>query len=176
MTNGDVMVGEIKSMDKGVLFIETPYSDKDFNVKWIEIKEVYSTTRFLVTLQDGRRINTTLKSNAKGEILLLLEDGSTTTATKEDLVNLIGLKSEFWSRVNASVDLGFSFTRANHIRQGTTQIGAGYLGDTWSTDLFFNVFRSVQDSIAPTRRNEGGRKFPDTLQSFLLGSRWRSIT
>ncbi|HQW03056.1 MAG TPA: hypothetical protein PLR30_11290, partial [Saprospiraceae bacterium] len=43
MTNGDVMVGEIKSMDKGVLFIETPYSDKDFNVKWIEIKEVYST-------------------------------------------------------------------------------------------------------------------------------------
>ncbi len=164
MTNGDIMVGEIKSMEKGILFIETPYSDKDFNVKWIEVKEIYSTTRFLVTLQDGRRINTTLKSNVKGEILLLLEDGSTTTTTKEELVNLIGLKSEFWSRVKASVDLGFSFTRANHIRQGTTQIGAGYLGDTWSMDIFFNVFRSVQDSIAPTRRNEGGINYKYYLQ------------
>ena len=64
----------------------------------------------------------------------------------------------------AQVDLGFSFTRANHIRQGTTQIGAGYLGDTWSTDLFFNVFRSVQDSIAPTRRNEGGINYKFYLQ------------
>lgn len=164
MNNGDIMVGEIKSMDKGILFIETPYSDKDFNVKWIEIKEVYSTTRFLVTLQDGRRINTTLHTNASGDIVLQLEDGSTTTTSREELVNLIGLKSEFWSRVKASVDLGFSFTRANHIKQGTTQIGAGYLGDTWSTDLFFNVFRSAQDSIAPTRRNEGGINYKFYLQ------------
>ena len=103
-------------------FIETPYSDKDFNVKWIEIKEVYSTTRFLVTLQDGRRINTTLHTNATGDIVLQLEDGLTTTTSREELVNLIGLESEFWSRVNASIDLGFSFTRANHIQQGTAQI------------------------------------------------------
>ena len=84
MNNGDIMVGEIKSMDKGILFIETPYSDKDFNVKWIEIKEVYSTTRFLVTLQDGRRINTTLHTNATGDIVLQLEDGLTTTTSRDE--------------------------------------------------------------------------------------------
>jgi hypothetical protein len=30
MNNNDVIVGEIKSMDKGVLVIDTDYSDSDF--------------------------------------------------------------------------------------------------------------------------------------------------
>jgi len=156
LTNGDIMAGEIKSMDKGVLYIETPYSKNDFNIKWNEIKEVYSTTRFLVTLRDGRRINGNVKSNAAGNLVLAEESGDTTETTFEDLVNLIGLKSEFWSRVDASIDLGFSFTKANHLRQGTMEAAAGYLGDHWSTDIFYNLFRSIQDSIAATRRNEAG--------------------
>jgi len=164
MTNGDVLVGEIKSMDKGIIFIETPYSDKDFNVKWGEIKEVYSTTRFLITLQDGRRINSSLATDEDGGIILLEENGDTIQTTSDDLVNLVGLKSEFWSRVNANVDLGFSFTKANNIKQGTLNLGAGYLGDHWSTDLFFNLFRSVQDSINPTERNEGGLNYKYYLQ------------
>lgn len=164
MTNGDILVGEIKSMSKGILFIETSYSDVDFNVKWNEIKEVYSTTRFLITLQDGRRINSSLSSGPDGKLVLQEEGGPLTETTFNDLVGLIGLKSEFWSRVNASIDLGFSFTRANNLRQGSAQAAAGYLGDTWSTDMFFNIFRSVQDSITPTRRNEGGINYKYYLQ------------
>jgi Protein of unknown function, DUF481 len=156
LTNADIMVGEIKSMDKGVLYIETPYSKNDFNIKWAEIKEVYSTTRFLITLQDGSRINGNINTNAAGKLILAEESGDTTETTFEDLVNLIGLKSEFWSRVDASIDLGFSFTKANHLRQGTMEAAAGYLGDHWSTDIFYNLFRSIQDSIAATRRNEAG--------------------
>ena len=164
MTNGDVMVGEIKSMDKGVLFIETPYSDNDFNVKWAEIKEVFSTTRFLVTLEDGRRLNSTINTNDAGKIILVQEDQSTTEANMDELVNLIGLKSEFWSRAHASVDFGFSFTQANHIKQGTMQAAAGYLGDSWSTDLYYNLFRSAQDSVASTKRNEAGINYKFYLQ------------
>ncbi len=66
LTNGDMMVGEIKSMDKGVLYMETPYSKNDFNIKWVEIREVYSSTRFLITLQDGSRINGNLHTNEAG--------------------------------------------------------------------------------------------------------------
>jgi hypothetical protein len=164
MNNGDMMVGEIKSLDKGVLYVETPYSDKDFNIKWTEIKEIYSTTRFLITLQDGSRINSNLKTNEAGKIVLSEIDGIPMEATLDEVVHLIGLKSEFWSRVNANIDLGFSFTKANRLKQGTMAIGAGYLGDKWSTDLFFNLFRSVQDSISPTIRNEAGINYKYYLQ------------
>ena len=159
MTNGDVLEGEIKSMNKGVLSIETPYSDKDFAIKWIEIKEVYSTTRFLVTLQDGRRFTALLKTNQEGKIAIEDQNGLISETTLDEVVDLVGLKSAFWSRVDASIDLGFSFTKANNLRQGTSEIAAGYLGDKWSADLFFNVFRSIQDSISPTRRTESGMNY-----------------
>src|SRR5262245_31780504 len=49
LKNGDVIVGEIKSMDKGVLTIETDYSKSDITIKWSGIKEIYSTSHFMIT-------------------------------------------------------------------------------------------------------------------------------
>jgi hypothetical protein len=36
-TNGNHMTGEIKSMNKGVLVIETDYSDSEFKIEWEKI-------------------------------------------------------------------------------------------------------------------------------------------
>jgi hypothetical protein len=164
LSNGDIMVGEIKSMNHGILHIETPYSDQDFTVKWDEVKEVYSTTRFLITLQDGQRVNGILSTDDSGHFILESDDDQLIQTTNEDIVNLVGLKSEFWSRVDASIDRWFSFTKANNIKQGTLNIGAGYLGDHWSSDVFYNLFRSVQDSIDATNRNEAGLNYKYYLQ------------
>ena len=37
MKNGDVIVGEFKDMDRGVLGIETDYSDSDFKIEWLSL-------------------------------------------------------------------------------------------------------------------------------------------
>jgi hypothetical protein len=50
LKNGNIIVGEFKDMDKGVLTIETDYSDSDFKIEWEGIKEIYSKTKFLITL------------------------------------------------------------------------------------------------------------------------------
>ena len=41
LKTGDVIVGEIKSLDKGVVTIETDYSKSDFTIEWSGIKEIY---------------------------------------------------------------------------------------------------------------------------------------
>ena len=38
--NGNVVVGEIKSMAMGVLTFKTDYSDSDFKIEWGEIDQV----------------------------------------------------------------------------------------------------------------------------------------
>ena len=35
-----IIVGEVKSMKRGVLTIETNYSDSDFNIEWLEIIKI----------------------------------------------------------------------------------------------------------------------------------------
>src|SRR6187431_697612 len=157
LKNGDVIVGEIKSMDKGVLTIETDYSKNDFKVEWTGIKEIYSKSHFLVTLKNGQRINGTVESAEAGKkIIINGDDGSKTETTLEEMVFLKGLKSDFWSRAYASIDLGLSFTKANNLRQYNVRSKFGYLADKWQTDIFYDDTRSKQDSVAETKRTEGG--------------------
>jgi len=46
LVNGNVIVGEIKSMDRGVLTIETDYSDDDFKIEWDGIKSIKTDAFF----------------------------------------------------------------------------------------------------------------------------------
>src|SRR6187455_2877008 len=142
LKNGDVIAGEIKSMDKGVLTIETDYSKKDFTVEWSGIKEIYSKSHFLVTLKNGQRINGTVESAEAGKkIIINGDDGSKTETTLEEMVYLKGLKSDFWSRVHASIDAGLSFTKANNL--SNTMSGAKL--DTWPTNGKLIYFMMIPD-------------------------------
>jgi len=157
LKNNDVIVGEIKALDKGVLTIETDYSKSDFTVEWSGIKEIYSNTRFLVTLKNGDRINGTFRSLDGGNKIVITDpEGKQTETTFESIVYLKGLKSTFWSRVHASVDLGVSITKANNLRQYNMRSAVGYLADKWLLDIYYNDTRSKQDSVEATKRTESG--------------------
>ena len=109
LKNKDIIVGEIKTLKKGVLTIETDYSDKDFVIEWTGISEIFSKTRFLLTLKDGTRLTGHIITDSSGKKLKIVEDDdSQMMTTLEDLVFLKGLKSDFWSRTKANIDLGIN--------------------------------------------------------------------
>jgi len=159
LSNGDVIVGEIKSMDQGVLTIETPYSKDDFRVKWIYVKEVYSKVRFLITLNDGRRMNSIVITKQPGILVIEDEDGDLEEINSYDLVYLKSLQKEFWNRFNGTVDAGLSFNRANHLRQVNVSSSLGYITNDWGADAYYDFAGASQDSVSPTRREEGGINF-----------------
>jgi hypothetical protein len=168
LTNGNVIVGSIKSMDKGVLTIETSYSKSDFTIEWSGIKEIYSATRFLVTLKDGSRINSPLKSdNSVGKIVLSDNEGKQTETSLDNIVFLKGLKSTFRSRLQANIDLGLNITKANDLVQYSIRSKAGYLADRWNADIYYNDIRSSQEGVAETKRTESG-----TSYTYILPRDW----
>jgi small nuclear ribonucleoprotein (snRNP)-like protein len=171
LKNGDIIVGEIKSLDKGVLTVETDYSDQDFKIEWSGVKEIYCATRFLITLKSGDRYTGSLQSadSNRGALISGSKNHKDTTnyqvlTSLGDVVYLKGLKSDFWSRAYASIDIGLTLTRANNLKQLNGRTNFGYLADKWSLDLFYNDLRSSQDSILQTRRTEGGAGFNYYLQ------------
>jgi heat shock protein HspQ len=159
LSNGDIIVGEIKSMDKGVLIIETDYSEDDFTLKWVEVKEVYSQTRFLITLHDGRRMNSILTTTKSGTLVIENEIGELEEINILDLVFLQELENKFWSRVDASIDAGVNFNKANHLRQINVSSTLGYLTEAWGVDFYFTYSGSSQDSVSSTIRKEAGGNY-----------------
>jgi len=150
------MVGEIKNLDKGVLTIETDYSKSDFKIEWSGIKEIYAETYFLMTLTDGRRYNGFLTSTDDGKLKIRTNENEEVEINKDELVFLKAVDSGFWSKLYASVDLGFSFTKANNLKQLSVRSNLGYLGERWSTDISFGSVNSIQDEVEPIKRIDAG--------------------
>jgi len=160
LKNGNIIVGELKSLDKGVITIETDYSDNDFTIEWSGIKEIYVRSMFLITLEDGTRINGKFESVSRGDTINITDaDGKQTQTVHDDIVYLKGLKSDFWSRVHASIDVGLSISKANNLKQYNVRSAVGYLADKWLVDLYYNDTRSSQDSVADTKRTEAGASY-----------------
>lgn len=182
MKNGNIIVGEIKSMDKGVLTIETDYSDSDFTITWVEVFKIRSKSKYLITLSNGRRYNGSLNSldsltaeidtydpeGLIGNMNLSLSKKRETTehaaggkqeVTLAEVVYLNALDEDFWSRLSANIDFGWSLTRANNLKQLNIRSGLGYLADRWKISSSFNSLRSTQDEVEDVKRTDGNVAF-----------------
>ena len=76
LVNGNVIVGELKSMDKGVAIVETDYSDADFKIEWDGIKELYTESSYMVTFSNGNRINGKIVTSGDNLVKVIPETGT----------------------------------------------------------------------------------------------------
>ena len=149
--NGDRLIGEVKEMDKGVLTFETDYSDSDFKIAWNEIDRVYTETYFLITLTDGSRYNGSIFSTDSVNVNIIQGDAFENIPLRT-IVFLKSVDADFWSKFYASLDLGYSLTKANQLQQFSVRSTFGYLAARWSADASYNnVYSSREDTKAVRR-------------------------
>jgi hypothetical protein len=167
LKNNNVIVGEVKSMDRGVVTIETPYSKDDFRVEWSGINKISTTTFYIITLEDGTRMNGKLEGADSGKVSIKTPEGVFQTYKKEEVVHLQTLKSGFWDRAHAKIDFGFSNTKSKHLKNISLRSNVGYIAEKWSADASFNSLFSSQDEVDPIKSSDGGVTF-----NYLLPKDW----
>ncbi len=156
LTNGDILVGEIKKMDKSVLVLKTKYSDSDFKIKWHKVKKIKSNRYFVIAMENGDRFNSSINSSEKMDGKVLLDSG--VNAFEEDLINVIYLEpigKNFLSRLVIDVDFGITLTKANNLKQLTSNISGSYLDNRWKAFGYYKTVISRQDGIADVNRMDG---------------------
>jgi len=161
-TNNNIMVGEIKSMNRGVITVETDYSDSDFKIEWEKVSELYSSRSYLIILSDGRRFNGSMSTEEPPSWKINRITGDTVTVERDEIVYFKSYKADFWSRLTASIDLNYSITKANNFNQAGGSLGLGYVAPRWSLTAGYNILRSNQDDVETTLRTDGDlsyRKF-----------------
>lgn len=170
MRNGDILAGEIKSLDKGVLVMETDYSKSDFSIKWNNIREIYSSSRFLIRLKDGRSLNGNIR-HLTGQNKMIIGEGRNLmdTVSLSDIVFVKGVKSDFWGRMTANLDIGITFAKANELRQYSMRAGLGYVSNRWQTDANYSLIVSTQSGAKSTKRSDGAANFKYYLQQGWFG-------
>jgi len=154
---GDVLVGELKSMSRGVLVFDTDYADKEFQIDWEEVNGVTSTRTLLIYTSDGEKYKGGLKAfrddPKKIQIQTLDEN---ITVSIDDIVEITAIQRKVSDRLIISLDAGLSVTKANNIRQSSASGKMSYRGLKWNVNANFSNVGTVQDGVDPVDRTEGG--------------------
>lgn len=159
LKNGNTIVGEIKNMQRGVLTIETDYSEDDFTLTWVEVVSASSQQSFLVSFKNGERYHTKLaKTGSKGKVRLV-DVGRGLVVNVNDIVFIKPVKSSFVSRLDASLSFGFNLTKSNNLKQLTARSTLGYTANYWQLTGTYNSVRSKQDRSDEIHRTDANLKF-----------------
>jgi putative salt-induced outer membrane protein YdiY len=166
MVSGDVIIGEVKYMNKSVMQFETAYSDVDFKIEWEGIKEIFTENLFLVILSSGERTTAKIESSSPHNVKLINDDG-VQEVSMDSIIYLDQFGEDFLSNFYASVGFGLNLTKANNLSQFSLNGSSGYLARKWSLDLYFNSLNSTQDEIDNTKRTEVGLEY-----RYILVHKW----
>lgn len=92
VSNGDMLVGDMKSMSRGVVTVETIYSDSDFKIEWGKVTKVNSKGAFIVSLESGERMITTIRTRpSDSSTVVLIKDGKEIDVAIADIVFIKGV-------------------------------------------------------------------------------------
>jgi len=176
LKNGNQLDGELKSMDRGVFVIETPYSDSDFQVDWNEVEYIKTTSKYIISLSkesmseikglvakndslDGRIIGTLETDGGNPDKIVLHTANGNKSVSVNQIVYLNSVNESFISRLSASIDAGYTYTKANNLQQFNISSSLGYEANKWGIKGGLNVVNSIQDSVPRTHRLDANLGF-----------------
>lgn len=166
----DLIIGDIKSMDRGVIIIATPYSKDDFRIKWAEVDRIITKAPFIITTTDGIRTYGNVIGSESGKVIFKPEKSETLDIQLDKVIGISEVENRFLDRLKAEIDLGYTMTKAKNQRQLTIRSRVGYLAKKWLLSGSFNVLASVQDDT------EGiGRLDANVTYIYFLQKDWFAV-
>ncbi|MFC4689902.1 DUF481 domain-containing protein [Dokdonia genika] len=151
-SNGQVVIGSIKEMYKGVLKLKTDYSDSDFTIQWSKVKRISSIKEYIISSTDGEIYNGSLRSKNNQVVSIINSDTITTSLPLEQIVFLRTLKSNFLSKLSASLAFGYNFTKSNNLSQFNLRSTLGYKARKWTINGNFNGISATRDEVEDVQR------------------------
>ena len=115
LANGDRITGEIVELDRGRLKFETDDAGTIL-FEWDTIAMVEAAGEFEVTTSDGRRFLGSLGQSSAQSVLMITAN-DTITLSMAEVTGMIPIGASVWTRLDGSIDAGFTYTRSSGIAQ-----------------------------------------------------------
>lgn len=165
--DNNVLNGEIKEMDRGVLTFETAYSDSDFKIEWLQIKMIISDQKFRIIDTDGNRFFGSIKKDTIFNKIIIDDKSKGFTVTEiEKIVYLKQIdEGHIFDVMNLSLDLGYSFTKSNNLHQFNGSLNADYYRNKWGVAISTSSIQNYQDNAPKTDRFTGNIDFKYFLKN-----------
>jgi hypothetical protein len=144
LRNGDRITGEIEALERGRLEFDTDDAGTLF-FEWEKLLTLVATSRvFEVVTGDGVRFVGTLTA-APNRSLSISGTGRVDAIAMQDVVLITPIGRSFWSKLDGSIDAGFSYTKSSGIAQFNLDSETVYRKPAFAGRLSASVTQTEQD-------------------------------
>lgn len=152
MRNGDVVHGEIKSLERGLLEVSTSFMGT-VNIEWRGVLRIESPQFFEVETTTGVRLFGTMPDGLEDDVIMIGAPGLAERLERIDVVRIYQLDQGFWDRLDGFVDFGYTFARANRNTQYTLGTEVGFNTDKSTIKVDFNSQLTNSKDREPQTQN-----------------------
>lgn len=151
MRNGNVIVGEIKKMNHGLLEYSVDDIVNRLQIKWRHVTRLTSDQQLDIELEDGASFyGILIESEADGELRIHTAFG-TFDVERQSVVEITPIEATFWKRLDGDVSAGLNFHKSTDILQFNVGGKARYRRVKSQTDFnYSSVVNSGSDDTAKT--------------------------
>jgi hypothetical protein len=161
LKGGDTLHGEIKKLEKKILYVDADYADEIFQIKWEKVVSIRSDRRFAVETFSGALLSGNVReaeSQANDTAVVVASDSESTSVDLVNISSLAPVDDTVLSRFDGSLSGGSSFTKASSASQFNVGTNVDYRSDR----------NHVQQSVDVILNTQGGG------EQQLRTSRWES--
>ena len=153
LSNGDKLTGEIKQLEHGKLALSTD-SMGEVRIEWDEIARIDSDYVFQFEKTDGTRITGVLGDPADRSTMNVFSGGQEVTLDHGNVVRIAQMDSSFWDRLQGSLSLGYSFTKASSVAQANLAFRVKHRTENRSFSLQGSTIRTRDQDDDSTERSD----------------------
>jgi hypothetical protein len=139
--------GEILQMSLGRLGLRTDDMGR-VSIEWLRVTQIESTYVFAVEFSSGTTYFGPLHPGPDGDLLV----GDRSVRLSE-VVSITPVDDEFWNRVRAHADLGFSLAKANSALTLSASAGFDYRGELFGGSATFETYLQDSSQVLATTEN-----------------------
>jgi uncharacterized protein DUF481 len=131
--NGDRITGEVSKLDRGQLEYKTDDIGTIY-LEWDKIISLKSTAQFQVGTSDGRLFLGSLDTDGPRTLVIVTSPQNVALPT-EEVTLIIPIGKSFWTKLDGSIDIGFSYTKSSDIAQLNVNSSTVYNQPAWEVRL-----------------------------------------
>jgi hypothetical protein len=143
LKNGDHITGEVKLLSRGQLKLSTDDAGTIY-IEWDKIVSVTTSLQYEVVTTGNARYVGTLAPSSSTELKVVAKDGTATVLAFLEVVSFAPIKEGLLERIDGTLDVGGSYTKASGVGQTTVDLDAHYRRPAYDmfTHLLSNLTRA----------------------------------
>ena len=153
LRNGDRITGELKKFEYGLLYLSTD-AMQTVSIEFEDINTIYSAKYYSIKLTTGIKYYGSLLPSIDMGNVIVRTAADTLTTSIWSIVNIAPIRENFFSKIDGSVGLGLSYTKASEVFQYNVNGQLSHRALNYLTKLSFSSILTRQGPDEPTTSNE----------------------